>query len=221
MQDVSKQNLSDVDKQLPAKLPALLLLGMPGAGKGTQGSLLGAMPGLFHFSTGEILRSLPPGDADYELVHSHIDGGNFVPDADMIPIWKRWLGRQIEAGHIRPEQDIMVLDGLPRTVEQCGMLADHIDVLGIIHLDASHDEPLVERLLNRAKISGRPDDSSEAIVRHRFEVYRQVTQPILDKFPSDIVYRIDPLGTPTEVKQRILERLNPTLRRFQQAQALV
>ena len=212
MQDVSKRKMSNMDIGLTGRLPAILLLGMPGSGKGTQGKLLGTMHGLFHISTGEILRSLPPQDPDYELVHSHIDGGNFVPDADMIPIWKRWLDRQIEAGNFQPKRDIMLLDGIPRTVEQCFMLDGHLDVLGIIHLEPSSDEPLVERLLKRAEVSGRPDDATESIIRHRFEVYRRVTQPILDHFPSEIIHRVDPLGTPIEVKQRILKCVEPTLR---------
>ena len=206
-----------MDLEQADRVPAILLLGMPGSGKGTQGTLLGTMQGLVHISTGEILRSLPPNDADYELVHSHIDGGNFVPDANMIPIWKRWLDRQIDAGQFHPIRDIMLLDGIPRTVEQCHMLDGHLDVLGIIHLEPSSDEPIVERLLKRAEVSGRPDDANESIIRHRFDVYRRVTQPILAHYPSDIIHRVDPLGTPVEVKNRILECLMPMLRRFQHA----
>ena len=159
----------------PAKLPAVLMFGMPGVGKGTQGSLLGTMTGMFHVSTGAIFRNLDPAS------------------------------------------DVLILDGIPRRFRQCELLENYVEVLSVIHLEAASDEPIVERLLERAKTQSRPDDADEQIIRRRFEIYREMTRPVLDYYSPDIVHNINPLGTQMEVKKRILECVIPAIRQYERA----
>ena len=194
------------------RLPAILLFGMPGAGKGTQGRLLGTMAGLFHISTGEIFRSLDRSTEDGRTVRDLIDHGNLVPDDLAVRIWRTWLDTAINDGRLSPNTDVLVLDGIPRSTAQCRMLESQIDVLAVVHLSTADEEPLVQRLLLRGSTDGRDDDRSEEIIRHRFEIYERTTAPVLDHYTPEIRNEINPLGTPIEVKKRILERVIPVLK---------
>ncbi|MBI1311849.1 AAA family ATPase [bacterium] len=197
------------------KLPAILLFGMPGTGKGTQGQLLGTMAGLFHISTGEIFRGLDPSTEDGRVVRDLIDHGNLVPDDLAVRLWKQHVAAAIDAGELRLDSDVLILDGIPRSVTQCRLLDSQVDVLAVIHLASANDEPIVERLLQRGVSAGRADDGSEAVIRRRFEIYRQTTAPVLDFYPPEKVHSINPLGTPIEVKKQILECIIPAIRRWQ------
>ncbi len=194
------------------RFPAILLFGMPGAGKGTQGRLLGTMTGLFHISTGEIFRSLDRSTEDGRTVRDLIDHGNLVPDDLAVRLWRGWCENAVRDGYLSPADDVVILDGIPRSVRQCKMLDAEVDVLAVVHLATQNDEPIVERLLLRGSTDGRDDDRSEAIIRRRFDIYRQTTAPVLDYYPAEIRHEINPLGTPIEVKKRILERIIPVLR---------
>ena len=90
-------------------------------------------------------------------------------------------------------------------------------MLAVIHLAAVSDEPIVERLLGRAETEGRADDADEQIIRRRFEIYREITRPVLDYYSPEIVHTINPLGTQMEVKKRILECVIPAVRKSEQA----
>tara|TARA_R110002072_G_scaffold238769_3_gene396439 strand:+ start:69681 stop:70355 length:675 start_codon:yes stop_codon:yes gene_type:complete len=201
----------------PAKLPAVLMFGMPGVGKGTQGSLLGTMTGMFHVSTGAIFRNLDPASDDGKLIFGLIDRGELVPDEVAVEVWMRRLNQQISAGHYNPASDVLILDGIPRRFRQCELLENYVEVLSVIHLEAASDEPIVERLLERAKTQSRPDDADEQIIRRRFEIYREMTRPVLDYYSPDIVHNINPLGTQMEVKKRILECVIPAIRQYERA----
>lgn len=195
------------------KFPAILLFGMPGVGKGTQGVLLGTMKGMFHVSTGAIFRGLDPASEDGQVVSKFIPRGELVPDELCIRIWRRWLDQQVDAAQYDSAQQVLLLDGLPRSVRQCEMLADHIDVLAIVHLECEDIEPIVERLRSRALVDGRADDADETIIRRRFEIYRATTQPVLNFYPSDLIHSVNPMGTQMQVKKRILDVIIPTIRR--------
>lgn len=201
----------------PAKLPAVLMFGMPGVGKGTQGSLLGTITGMFHVSTGSIFRNLDPESDDGRLIFGLIDRGELVPDDVAVQVWMRWLDSQIADGHCNPVTDVLILDGIPRRPRQCELLENYVDVLSVIHLEAESDEPILERLRTRALTEGRADDADEQIIRRRFEIYREMTRPVLDFYPPEIVHTINPLGTQMEVKKRILECVIPAVRQYEHA----
>lgn len=199
-----------------SRFPAVLLFGMPGVGKGTQGSLLGSMQKFFHVSTGEIFRGLDPESADGKLVAEYIDHGELCPDQLTVDIWRNWVEREIENGHFQPESDVLILDGIPRSVFQCEMLANHIDVLAVIHLEPDSDEAVVERLRKRAETDGRADDD-ESIIRKRLQIYRDTTHPVVHHYADEIVHTIDPIGTVPEINKRIIELVVPAIRRFRHA----
>ncbi len=191
--------------------PAVLLIGMPGVGKGTQGKLLGKIRGLFHLSTGEILRSLRDDTDDGRLVADCLHRGQLAPDELMLEIWQHWLAAEIEAVHYRPDEQVLLLDGIPRNLFQCLRLSEHIDVLQVIYLNPPDDEPIIQRLRQRALIEGRSDDADESIIRGRFEIYRRETAPILNFYRPEVIREIAPMGSPAEVLKRILEVLIPVI----------
>ena len=193
------------------RFPAVLLFGMPGVGKGTQGQLLGKIGGLFHLSTGAIFRSLADDTDDGRLVADRLRRGQLVPDDLTIEVWTHWLNAHIETEDFQPDHQLLLLDGIPRNVLQCERLAEQIDVLQIIYLNPPSDEPIVQRLRQRAMIEGRSDDADESIIRSRIEVYRRDTAPILNFYSKDLIHEIDPMGSPAEVLKRILERLLPVI----------
>lgn len=190
---------------------------MPGVGKGTQGALLGAKQNQVHVSTGAIFRGLDPESEGGLMVARYIDKGELVPDDVTVTIWKHWFDQEVAEGRIRPESDILILDGIPRSVRQCELLEKYIEVLAVIHLDPADDEPIIERLRGRAATDGRADDADGSIIRRRMQIYRDKTSPVVDFYSDEIVHEIDPIGTQMEIEKRILEHVVPAIRRFEQA----
>jgi len=199
------------------RFPAILMFGMPGIGKGTQGGLLGSMQGMFHVSTGDIFRGLDPDSENGRETARRIDNGELVPDELTIRIWRDWIEDQIESDRYCPRRDTLIMDGIPRSVEQCEILDAHVHVLAVLHLVCPNDEPIIKRLRKRASTEGRADDADENIIRKRLEIYRSKTEPVLDYHADEIVQLVNPIGTPMEVKKRILERVIPAIRSFEQA----
>ena len=193
---------------------AILLFGAPGSGKGTQGVVLGGLPGFFHLSSGEIFRSLDPNSDDGVAVAEFTAGGNLVPDDFTVSLWRNQLAAWIQDGTFDPDRQILLLDGIPRNIAQCEMIAGDVDVKLVLHLAGTDYEPLVQRILDRARQQGRPDDADESIVRHRFDVYQSESAPILDYYPAELLGDVDPIGLPGEVLARVLDLVLPVQQRF-------
>lgn len=182
----------------------VLLFGAPGAGKGTQGKMLDAIPGFFHFSTGDMFRNL---DSDSELGKtflSYSTKGELVPDALTVELWEQSIKDAIAANKYDPQRDILVLDGIPRSVAQTKLMDDHLDVLGIVLLDAKDRNEMIARLRNRALKENRPDDAKEDVIRRRLEVYAQETEPVLSHYPASLRHSVDAIGSPARVLDRVL-----------------
>ena len=179
----------------------LILLGPPGAGKGTQGHRLHEAHGIPEISTGDILRAAVRDETSLGLeAKAYMDRGALVPDEVIIGIARERLAESdTTAGFI--------LDGFPRTVAQAEALdrmlqesdrpLDHV-----ISIEVPEDE-LRQRLASRREIEGRDDDSDEAI-RHRLEVYERQTAPLIDYYRQTGLLRPVPgVGTVDDIAQRI------------------
>jgi len=186
---------------------SVLLFGAPGAGKGTQGRILGCVPGFVHVAMGDLFRSLDPDSELGRTVQRYSSRGELVPDELTIDLWRRSVEALVERGDFDPDKDVLVLDGLPRNVEQAKLLAPCVRPLLVLHLDARDEEELLRRLRKRALKEGRADDAREEVVRHRLEVYRSQTAPVLAQYPPEIVVRIEATGAPIQVLSRIAARL--------------
>ena len=183
----------------------LLLIGPPGAGKGTQASRLASAFGVPAISTGDIFRANVANATDLGLkVKAIMDAGEYVPDD---------VTNAIVADRLREPDAVsgFLLDGYPRTPEQVSeldrVLASEYEPLNaVIQLDANTDE-VVGRLLKRAVEQGRADDT-EDVIRHRMDVYEQQTAPLIDLFEQrGLLVKVDALGSVDDVTQRILTAL--------------
>jgi adenylate kinase len=191
---------------------SILLIGPPGVGKGTQGKMLGAIPGFFHLATGDMFRSL---DKESEIgleFTRYSSQGLLVPDFLTVRLWKQHVEQLTSRELYNPSQDTLLLDGIPRSEPQAEMMAEYIDPFMIIHLVCEDIDEMVRRMQKRATEQGRPDDADESIIRKRFEVYREQTAPVLAYYNDEIIANIDALGTQAEVLLRILSKVVPAMK---------
>lgn len=190
------------------KYKTILLFGAPGAGKGTQGKILGTIPNFFHCACGDVFRNLR---IDNELGRTFIEyssRGELVPDEATIRLWSQSIKGSQSLGHFNPEKDTLVLDGIPRSVAQAEMLRDSLDVRAVFYLTCSDFNRLVERLQRRALRENRLDDANLAVIRNRLETYEKETKPVLDFYGPEMVHTIDSTQTPINVLRDILRTVN-------------
>ena len=175
----------------------ILLLGPPGAGKGTQATLLANALHVPHISTGDMLRSAVADRSSLgKQVESIMTAGELVSDDLVVAIVDERLSKDdARCGYL--------LDGFPRTIGQAKALNDSVvDAIGtVILLDVATEE-IIRRLLKRAEEEGRSDDNEET-VRRRHEVYEADTAPLVD-FYGDSVLTINGTGTVDEILSRIM-----------------
>lgn len=180
----------------------IVLFGAPGCGKGTQATRLKEKYGIHHVSTGEVIRSEIARSTELgRSMEACIKAGKLAPDSLVIDIVAHYVEEHRQcAGNI--------FDGFPRTTVQAEefdrILARHglkVDVM--IYMDVPEEE-LVKRILLRGRDSGRPDDTSEEVVRNRIEVYRAQTAVVADYYAAQGKYAaVNGLGTMDEVFERI------------------
>jgi adenylate kinase len=191
------------------KQTAVLLFGPPGVGKGTQGQILGNIPGFFHLSSGDVFRSLEIGSKEGKEVYRYISQGQLVPDEVTMKIWKKGLQGQIAVMAYKPYEDLLVLDGIPRNTRQAELLEAEIDVRRVVQLVCSDEEQMIHRIKRRAIRENRVDDANEEVIRKRFEVYREQSKPVLDYYADDMIFPVDAMHSPAEVLKLVLEVLIP------------
>jgi adenylate kinase len=183
----------------------LVLLGPPGAGKGTQAARIAVAAGIPHISTGDILREHVRVQSELgRSAQLYMDRGELVPDRLVIDM-VAWRVAQPDA------EPGFLLDGFPRTVPQAlaleEVLADQERPLQVVLRLAAGDDEVVARLLQRALIEGRADDN-EAAIRTRLEEYHTKTEP-LEFFYAErgLLRDVDAVGEVDEVTGRVLEVL--------------
>ncbi|HZN67164.1 MAG TPA: nucleoside monophosphate kinase [Tepidisphaeraceae bacterium] len=186
----------------------ILLFGAPGSGKGTQGKILGTIPGFYHSATGDIFRTLDLKSEMGRKFSEYAGRGELVPDEFTIKLWKQYIKGVELINQFHPETEILVLDGLPRNLTQAKLLADTIDVVAIIYLRAERAK-MVERLRRRALKENRFDDASDEVINKRMEVFRRETRPVLDLYSREIIHRIDATMSQIRVLSEIVKILVP------------
>jgi len=182
----------------------VLLMGPPGAGKGTQASRLAESHGLTKLSTGDMLRAhVRDGTELGKRAKSLMDEGVLVPDDLIIDMVRAELEK---SSPVR-----VLLDGFPRTTAQAEALDALLTELGapieaVVVLSVDSDE-LIRRLLGRARAEGRSDDNEDTI-RTRMQVYQEQTRPLLEYYKAaGRLHRVDGVGSEAEVSARIDEIL--------------
>ncbi|MGC6467250.1 MAG: adenylate kinase family protein [Akkermansiaceae bacterium] len=187
--------------------PAILFLGAPGAGKGTQGAILGEVPRFYHLSSGDMFRQL---DTRTDVGRQFVEfskRGELVPDELTIKLWASYMNDLVTMHKYKPDIDILVLDGIPRNVRQAEILAKHVEVHQVFHLSCPNREELARRMRKRALKEQRLDDASESVIQHRIRTYEDETKPILEFYGDEIRCDIDATQSPAKVLYDLLGRL--------------
>ncbi len=188
---------------------SVLLFGAPGAGKGTQGKVLGTIPGFYHCACGDVFRNLDIKSELGSVFYEYSSRGELVPDEVTVKMWAENIRAHAVIGDYKPTKDLLVLDGIPRTIEQAKLMDEYIKVLSVIHLSCNNEKEMFERLRRRALKSNRHDDADTKVIRHRWEVYEQETAPVLQHYQKDMVVHIDSLNSPAQVLHDILDVVVP------------
>ena len=187
------------------KIKTILLFGAPGSGKGTQGKMLGTLPGFRHLACGDVFRSIDLNSEVGKVFLKYSSKGELVPDDFTVRLWKDHIDKLIHTGAFKPESTVLVLDGIPRNVHQAKMLDQYIEVMKLICLRAVHDRTeMIRRLKSRALKENRLDDANEKTIQHRLEVYDSESRPVLAYYPTEIRVDVDALQSPIEVSHDIL-----------------
>ncbi|MDP3892895.1 adenylate kinase [Nocardioides sp.] len=184
----------------------LIIMGPPGAGKGTQASTIADRYGIPAISTGDIFRAnVSEGTPLGREAQRYMDAGEYVPDeVTNAMVRDRLAEPDCEPGFL--------LDGYPRTVAQVEELDGMLDAAGVsldvVLVLTVEDEVLVRRLLQRAQVEGRADDTEE-VIRRRQEVYREQTAPLIEVYAGrDLLVEVDGMGEVGEVTTRIFGALD-------------
>jgi adenylate kinase len=189
------------------KYRAILLLGAPGSGKGTQGVTLGKIPRFFHCSCGEVFRTLdtrtPLGKAFLE----YSSRGELVPDEVTVELWRVRIAQCVESHTFKPDIDYLVLDGIPRNVAQARLLEPVLDVVRVFHLDCTDRNQLVMRLKKRAIKDNRLDDANEEVIRRRLDTYQSETAPLLEFYGHERVSSLNATTPPIAVLASLVNEL--------------
>jgi adenylate kinase len=194
---------------------AYLIFGAPGSGKGTQGKILGAIPRFYHVACGDVFRSLDTRSPIGKQFVEYSSKGQLVPDPIVMDLWHAYIDRATLAGQYKRDIDCLVLDGIPRNVEQARLLMPFLNVRRVFHLSCPDRDKLVARLRKRALKDNRLDDANETVITSRLETYERETRPVLDFYGADRVVEIDATQPPVCVARDILQAITldpqPTL----------
>ncbi|HEX4123222.1 MAG TPA: nucleoside monophosphate kinase [Tepidisphaeraceae bacterium] len=188
---------------------AILLFGAPGSGKGTQGKILGSIPGFYHSATGDIFRSLDLESDMGRRFWEFAARGELVPDEFTIQLWKQYIKGMELINQFHAENEILVLDGIPRNVGQAELLQDTIDVELVVHLHCTDLNKMVERLRRRALRENRFDDASDEVIQRRLMVYDVETKPVLEFYPESKIVRVEATMSQIRVLSELIRILVP------------
>ena len=184
----------------------ILLIGPPGAGKGTQAALLAQHFGIPAISTGDIFRENVRNETPLGLeAKAFMDRGEYVPDS---------LTNALVRDRLNQEDAVagFLLDGYPRTIDQVEELDDILEEtekkLDVVVQLTADSEELLRRLSGRAQEQGRSDDTPE-VIKRRLDVYEEQTAPLIDIYASrSLVAKVNGLGEIADVTNRIIEVLD-------------
>ena len=189
------------------KYRCILLFGMPGSGKGTQGAVLGQLPDLVHISMGDIFRKIPRIGKFGREIERYTSQGLMVPDDLTVRIFERHLMILDLQELVLPDQHTLILDGLPRSYSQAQRLADIIEVIQIFHLKIVDTDKAMERLKARALRENRLDDMSDDVIHRRLQTYYDETFKTLSFYSSEIIFDVDAGHRAIDVLCDIVNRL--------------
>ncbi|WP_298473398.1 adenylate kinase [uncultured Maribacter sp.] len=196
------RNLKEVYQLNQTTMINLVLFGKPGAGKGTQAEFLKEKYNLKHISTGDVFRyNIKNGTELGTLAKSYIDKGELVPDEVTIKMLQDEVEKNADVAGF-------IFDGFPRTTAQAKALDTFLEsksmaINATVALEAN-DEILIQRLLERGKVSGRSDDQDESKIRNRFDEYNLKTAPLKEYYEEQNKFHsVNGIGSIAEITERL------------------
>jgi adenylate kinase len=193
------------------KYKTILLFGMPGSGKGTQGAILTGLPSLIHISMGDIFRKIPRNGKFGREIEQYTSQGMMVPDELTVRIFERHLLIMEMQELLMPDVHSLLLDGLPRNFSQAERLDGILDVVQIFHLKITDTKQAMDRLRARALRENRLDDMSDEVIRRRLQTYYDETFQTLGFYRSELICDIDASQRAVDVLGDIVNRLREIL----------
>ena len=190
------------------KYRTYLIFGAPGSGKGTQGKILGSIPRFFHCACGDVFRSLDTRTPIGQAFLDYSSRGELVPDEVTVKLWMARIADSVGSHIFKPDLDALVLDGIPRSVNQARIMQDMIEVKQVFHLSCPDRAALVARLKKRALKENRFDDANEGTIRMRLATYDTESKPVLEFYGPQLVRVIDATQTPVKVLSDVLRIIN-------------
>lgn len=186
------------------KYHSIIIIGAPGSGKGTQGKALTALPEFFHCACGDVFRSINPDTTLGQIFLDYSKRGQLVPDTVTIRLWLDYISQCQRSHRFRPDEQYLVLDGIPRNIAQAKLLEPFLEVLVVFHLQNTLQDELVARIKGRALKENRPDDAVETVIFRRLEVYEKESQPLLAHYPSSLLHQIDARQSASVIHDQII-----------------
>lgn len=193
------------------KYRTFLIFGAPGSGKGTQGKVIGGLPGFVHVACGDVFRALDPQSELGQVFLQYSSRGQLVPDDLTVQLWHEHIQKMIRAEQFRPQEDYLVLDGIPRNVAQAEILDQYIAVQRLLYLECRDPEALVARLKRRALHENRLDDAHEEVIRARLEAFESETAPVIAYYPPERVVRLNGIQPPLQVLHDVVTAMAEVL----------
>src|SRR5437762_1343613 len=190
------------------KYKTFILFGAPGSGKGTQGKTLGSIPRFFHCPCGDVFRSIDTRTEVGKAFLEYSSKGQLVPDEITVELWKEAISAAVDAHRFKPDIDTLVLDGIPRNVNQARIMQEMIEVEKVFHLSCPNRGELFGRLKKRALKDNRLDDANEQVIQRRLKTYEDESKPVLAFYPKDCVTVVDATQQPSKVLFDILAGMN-------------
>lgn len=205
-QIIYRVNLTVIKALKTSETMCYVILGGPGGGKGTQSRVLSEKLGLKHISTGDLMRSEIKSGSDLGIkIDSYTKNGGLTPDEVALEVLEKEVAKNRRCKGF-------VFDGFPRTISQVPLLNALLDKYGfslnrVFDLEISDDSILIERMKNRAVISGRQDDADETVCQERIRVYRSLTQPLIESYKaSGIYHQLDGTQSKEAVTEDLLKK---------------
>ena len=188
---------------------AVILVGPPGVGKGTQGKMLAQIPGIFHVSSGDMFRELDINSKRGQIFQQYAGIGKLVPDEITINIWQDYMETKVREGVYTPDRDLLILDGIPRNIAQATLLKSCTTIFKVIFMVCEDREVMFKRIRGRSLKENRIDDSEEVVVRYRWDLYKRDTEPLIDHYPQELIRIIDADTIASDVLHQILSTIVP------------
>ena len=192
------------DDNNSGKYQTFLIFGAPGSGKGTQGRILGKIPRFYHCACGDVFRSLDTRTEIGQEFVKYSSMGELVPDDITVKLWRAAVEAKVTSNAYKPDIDFLVLDGIPRNVQQAKLVDEHCEVVQVFHLSCPDRDELMRRIRKRSNKENRLDDASDEVIENRIKQYEEETKQLLDHYSPEILTNINAQQTPIKVLQDII-----------------